>query len=65
MVESSRPPIGAYWDLVPHRRPHANQVFDALDAEEVRESIERLRKVLPDLIGSTHAWLRRHGVELE
>lgn len=82
--------------LVPHRRPHADQVLDALvadgcldksqarllneiyvlegrlehaspdlDAEEVREAIERFREALPKLIGDTHAWLRRHGVELE
>lgn len=80
--------------LVPHRRPHADQVFEALvadgclsgeqagllneiyvlegrlehaspdvDAEEVREAIERFRKALPKLIGSTHAWLSGHGVE--
>lgn len=81
--------------LVPHRRPHADQVFEALvadggldkaqagllneiyvlegrlehaspdvDAEEVREAIERFRDALPKLIGGTQAWLRRHGVEL-
>ncbi len=81
--------------LLPHRRPHASQVFDALvadgglgkeqaalldelyvlegrlehaspdvDAEEVRAAVERLRQALPDLIESTHTWLRRHGVEL-
>jgi hypothetical protein len=81
--------------LIPHRRPHADQVFEALvadaclskdgagllneiyvlegrlehaspdvDAEEVREAIERFREALPKLIGDTHAWLRRHGVEL-
>ena len=81
--------------LVPHRRPHADQVFEALvadgclnrdqvgllneiyvlegrlehaspdvDAEEVRAAIERFRDALPKLIGGTHAWLRRHGVEL-
>ncbi len=80
--------------LLPHRRPHADQVFEALvadggltedqaallnevyvlegrlehaspdvDAEEVRDSIERLRKALPGLIESIHVWLRRHGVE--
>jgi hypothetical protein len=82
--------------LVPHRRPHADQAFEALavdggldreqvallneiyilegrlehassdvDAEEVRDAIERFRSALPNLIGSTHAWLRRHGVEFE
>jgi uncharacterized protein YutE (UPF0331/DUF86 family) len=80
--------------LLPHRRPHAEQAFEALvadggltkdqaallnevyllegrlehaspdvDAEEVRNAIERLRKALPGLIESTHIWLRRHGVE--
>lgn len=80
--------------LLPHRRPHAEQVFEALvaddgltesqaallsevyvlegrlehaspdvDAEEVRNTIERLRQALPGLIESTHAWLRRHGIE--
>jgi hypothetical protein len=80
--------------LLPHRRPHADQAFDALvadgglgegqalllneiyvlegrlehaspdvDADEVREAIERLRKALPGLIESTHDWLHRHGVE--
>jgi hypothetical protein len=34
-----------------------------VDADEVREAIERLRQALPGLIGSTHAWLTRHGVE--
>jgi hypothetical protein len=82
--------------LVPHRRPRADQVFEAIvadggldgeqakllseiyvlegrlehaspdvDADEVRDAIERLHKALPGLIGSTHAWLRRHGVEFE
>jgi NAD(P)-dependent dehydrogenase (short-subunit alcohol dehydrogenase family) len=82
--------------LVPHRRPHAEQVFEALvadggltknqaallheiyvlegrvehaspdvDAEEVRDAIERFRKALPDLIGSTCAWLSRHGIEFK
>lgn len=81
--------------LLPHRRPHADQVFDALvadggltkkhasllneiyvlegrlehasldvDAEEVRNAIERLRKELPSLVKSIYAWLRRHSVEL-
>jgi hypothetical protein len=81
--------------LLPHRRPHAGQAFDALvadgglarkhgsllneiyvlegrlehaspdvDAEEVRNAIERLRKELPSLIESIDAWLRRHSVEL-
>lgn len=82
--------------LVPHRRPHAEQVFEAIvadgglykrqakllqeiyvlegrlehaspdvDADEVRDAIERLRKALPSLISNTHAWLHRHGVEFE
>lgn len=81
--------------LLPYRRPHAEQVFEALvsdgglsnhqaallnelyvlegrlehaspdvDAEEVRDSIERLRQALPELIHSTRAWLIRHGVEI-
>ena len=82
--------------LLPHRRPHAEQVFQALmadgglskdrgallselyvlegrlehaspdvDAEEVRDAIERLRQALPELIESTRIWLRQHGVELQ
>jgi uncharacterized protein YutE (UPF0331/DUF86 family) len=82
--------------LVPHRRPHAEQVFEALvadggltkdqaallneiyvlegrlehaspdvDAEEVHDAVERLRKALPGLIESTRTWLRRHGIELQ
>ena len=82
--------------LLPHRRPHAEQVFKAVaadeglteaqatllnelyvlegrlehaspdvEADEVREGIERLRQALPALIQSTHTWLRRHGIELE
>ena len=78
--------------LLPHRRPHAEQVFKAVaadeglteaqakllnelyvlegrlehaspdvDAEEVRNGIERLHQALPALIESTHTWLRRHG----
>ena len=81
--------------LLPHRRPHADQVFAALvadggltnehasllnevyvlegrlehaspdvDAEEVRDAIERLRRELPGLIKSIDIWLRRHSVEL-
>jgi hypothetical protein len=36
-----------------------------VDAEEVRDGIERLRQALPTLIETTHTWLRRHGIELE
>lgn len=81
--------------LLPHRRPHADQVFEALvrdggltgeqakllneiyaiegrlehaspdvDAAEVLDAIERLRRALPGLVESAVAWLRRHGVEL-
>jgi uncharacterized protein YutE (UPF0331/DUF86 family) len=81
--------------LLPHRRPHAEQAFEALvadggltedqaallnelyvlegrlehaspdvDAEEVRDAVERLRQALPGLIESARTWLRRHGVEL-
>jgi hypothetical protein len=80
--------------LVPRRRPHAEQVLEALvadgglvkeqavllneayvlegrlehaspdvDAEEVRDAVERLRKALPSLIESTRAWLLSHGIE--
>lgn len=80
--------------LLPHRRPHAEQVFAAIaadggldsrqtallnaiyvlegrlehaspdvDADEIRDAIERFRKALPGLIESTYAWLRRHDVE--
>jgi CO/xanthine dehydrogenase Mo-binding subunit len=80
--------------LLQHRRPHAEQVFEALaadggltkdqaallneiyvlegrlehaspdvDAEEVRDGVERLQGALPGLIESTRAWLRRHGIE--
>lgn len=82
--------------LVPHRRPHAEQVFDAVasdggltmkqaallnevyvlegrlehaspdvDADEVREAVERFRSALPALIESTCAWLRRYGIEFQ
>jgi len=82
--------------LLPHRRPHAEQVFKALtadkgltaaqatllnelyvlegrlehaspdvDADEVRDGIERLRQALPGLIESARTWLGRHGIELE
>jgi hypothetical protein len=81
--------------LLPHRRPHADQVFAAVaadggldagqaallneiyvlegrlehaspdvDADEVRDAIERLRKALPELVESTYEWLRRNGVDL-
>lgn len=80
--------------LLPHRRPHAEQVFEALlgdeglsrdqaallnelyvlegrlehaspdvDAEEVRDAVERLRGALPGLVDSVRTWLGRHGVE--
>ncbi len=82
--------------LLPHRRPHAEQTFEALvadggltedqaallneiyvlegrlehaspdvDAEEVRDAVERLRQALPGLIESACVWLRSHGVELQ
>jgi hypothetical protein len=82
--------------LLHHRRPHAEQVFKAVaadegmteaqatllnelyvlegrlehaspdvDAEEVRDGIERLRQALPALIESTHTWLCHHGIELK
>lgn len=80
--------------LLPHRRPHAEQVFAAvaadggldsrqtallseiyvlegrlehaspdIDADEIRDAVERLREALPGLVESTYAWLRRHGIE--
>ncbi|MGH7488581.1 MAG: hypothetical protein ACREMY_23725 [bacterium] len=79
--------------LLPHRRPHAEQVFDAVqsdggltaeqvallndsyvlegrlehaspdvDAEEVREQVERFRAELPVLIKSIHTWLKSYGI---
>lgn len=82
--------------LLPHRHPHADQVFEAVlgdggitkgqatllnrlyvlegrlehaspdvDAEEVRDAVEQLRKVLPSLIKSTLNWLSGHGVVLK
>lgn len=82
--------------LLPCRRPHAAQTFEALaedgcltadqaaelnvayaiegrlehaspdvDAGEVLEAIERLRKALPGLIEAVLAWLERHGVRLD
>lgn len=81
--------------LLPHRRPHAEQVFAAVtadggltadqaallnelyvlegrlehaspdvDAEEVRNAVERLRDALPGLIKSARVWLAGNGVEL-
>lgn len=35
-----------------------------VDAEEVRNAVERLREALPGLVGGTRTWLRRHGIEL-
>jgi hypothetical protein len=82
--------------LIPYRRPHAAQVFDAVradggltaeqivllndsyvlegrlehaspdvDAEEVREQVERLRGELPGLIESVHTWLKSYGIEFD
>jgi hypothetical protein len=82
--------------LLPHRRPRADQVFEALvadggltraqaamlnevyvlegrlehaspdvDAEEVHDAVERLRRALPGLIESTRAWLLRYGIEFQ
>jgi hypothetical protein len=79
--------------LLPHRRPRAEQVFDAVqsnggltgeqaallndsyvlegrlehaspdvDAEEVREQVERFRAELPGLIESIHTWLKSYGI---
>lgn len=80
--------------LLPHRRPHTDQVIDAVradgglakeraallnelyvlegrlehaspdvDAEEVREAVEKLRAALPALVDDLRSWLSRHGVE--
>jgi hypothetical protein len=80
--------------LLPHRRPHAEQVFEAVqadggltkaqvgllndlyvlvgrlehaspdvNADEVREAVERLGEALPELIGSTRDWLAGHGIQ--
>lgn len=94
-VEVLRASAGArLLGLLPHRRPHAEQVFTAVaadgglddeqvallneiyvlegrlehaspdvDADEVRDAIERLYRALPGLIESTQAWLLRHDVD--
>lgn len=80
--------------LLPHRRPHAEQVFEAVrmdgglskdqvallnglyvlegrvehaspdvQAEEVRDAVERLREALPGLIEDARAWLAGHGFQ--
>jgi hypothetical protein len=36
-----------------------------VDAEEVREAVERLRAELPEPVGNAEAWLRSHGIEFE
>ena len=36
-----------------------------VDADEVREGVERLREALSRLVDSTRTWLARHGVEFE
>lgn len=95
-VEILRASAGSrLFGLLPHRRPHADQVFDAVyadggltkeqaallnglyaiegrlehaspdvDAEEVREAVERLRAELPKLVDGVRSWLSRRGVEL-
>lgn len=35
-----------------------------VEADEVRDAVERLRLGLPALVESAQVWLRRHGVEL-
>jgi hypothetical protein len=81
--------------LLPHRRPHAAQVFAAVhadggleakqakllnevyalegrlehaspdvDADEVRDAVERLRRALPGLVRDAVGWLARHGVDI-
>jgi hypothetical protein len=37
--------------------------YPDVDADEVRDAVERLRDALPGLIRATHAWLRRRGIE--
>ncbi len=82
--------------LLPHRRPHADQVFAAVRSdggltqkqlellnhcyvlegrlehaspdvspEEVRETVERLRAGLPELITSVISWLESYGVSFD
>lgn len=34
-----------------------------VEAEEVRQAVEDLRKALPKLVGSASDWLARHGIE--
>lgn len=36
-----------------------------VDAEEVRVMVLRLREAIPDLISTTHAWLKQHGIEIK
>jgi hypothetical protein len=80
--------------LLPHRRPHADQVIEAVradgaltkqqatllnelyvlggrlehaspdvDAEEVRDAVEKLRAALPKLVEDLRSWLASHGLE--
>lgn len=80
--------------LLPHRRPHTDQVIDAVradggltrdqaallsklyvlegrlehafpdvEAEEVRDAVERLRAALPGLIDDLQSWLSGHRLE--
>jgi hypothetical protein len=82
--------------LLTHRRPHAEQVFEAVradggltqeqanllsdlyvlegrlehaspdvDADEVREAVERLREALPELIEGASSWLAGYGIRFE
>jgi hypothetical protein len=94
-VEILRASAGArLLGLSPHRRPHATQVFEVVqadggltvsqavllseiyvlegrlehaspdvDAGEVHEAVERLRKALPGLVEGARDWLRGHGIE--
>lgn len=35
-----------------------------VDADEVRDAVQRLREALPGLIESTRSWLQRHGIDI-
>ena len=52
-------PIAAVANVLEGRLEHASP---DVDAEEVRDAVERMRKALPGLIESTRAWLSRHGI---
>lgn len=35
-----------------------------VDADDIRDAVQRFRDALPGLIESTHSWLHRHGVDI-